>query len=97
MPRPPVVILHGWSDNSTSFVPLKNWLATQGFQSVDIRFGDYISMHDEVTLPDLGFAFQNALRIKGIPQDPQSFDIIVHSTGGLVVREYSSLKNSVPQ
>ncbi len=88
MARLPVVILHGWSDNSTSFIPLKNWLGTQGFQAVDIHLGDYVSMHDEVTLSDLGYAFQSALRIKGVPQGPQSFDIIVHSTGGLVVREY---------
>jgi hypothetical protein len=88
MPRLPLVVLHGWSDNSTSFVPIKNWLVTQGFNPIDVSLADYLSMNDEITLTDLGYAFQKALRIKGIPVTPHSFDIIVHSTGGLVVREY---------
>jgi pimeloyl-ACP methyl ester carboxylesterase len=84
----PVIILHGWSDTSASFQTLANWLVGQGFQTVDIYLGDYLSMNDEITLYDLGFAFQRALQDKNVPQDRYSFDLIVHSTGGLVAREY---------
>ena len=53
-----------------------------------IFLGDYLSMNDEVTLKDLGYAFIRALRDKQVPQTPHAFDVIVHSTGGLVIREY---------
>jgi len=84
----PIVILHGWSDTSKSFEPLADWLHAHGFNVISIYLGDYLSMNDEVTLYDLGFAFNRALADKGIPQTVHSFDVIVHSTGGLVIREY---------
>lgn len=84
----PLIILHGWSDTSASFNPLAAWLAANDFDVVPIYLGDYLSMNDEVTLHDLGFAFRRALRDKGIAQERHSFDVVVHSTGGLVIREY---------
>src|SRR5262245_1498846 len=84
----PVIILHGWSDTSNSFRNLAGWLQQNGFKVVDIYLGDYLSMNDEITLPDLGAAFGRALTAHNIPQTRFSFDVIVHSTGGLVIREY---------
>ncbi len=84
----PIVLLHGWNGTSDSLQALAKWLSRQGFTTVDIFLGDYLSMNDEITLYDLGFAFQRALRDKKIPQTRHSFDLIVHSTGGLVAREY---------
>ena len=84
----PVIILHGWSDNSESFIPLGQWLTANGFQVVDIHLGNYLSMNDELTVFDLGLSFIRALDANGISQKPHSFDVIVHSTGGLVIREY---------
>jgi len=83
-----VIILHGWSDDYKSFIPLGQWLGNNGVQVLDIHLGNYLSMNDELTLFDLGFAFVRALNVKKIPQSPKSFDVIVHSTGGLVIREY---------
>ncbi len=88
VPPKPLIILHGWSDNSASFRPLAKWLQGQGFQVVDIWLGDYISMHDKLKIEDIGFAFQRALDANGIPQTRYSFDLIIHSTGALVAREY---------
>ncbi len=85
----PVIILHGWSDNSRSFRVLADWLKDRlGPNVVTIFLGDYLSMNDEVTLFDLGRAFDLALQKENIPQGRHSFDLIVHSTGGLVAREY---------
>jgi pimeloyl-ACP methyl ester carboxylesterase len=85
----PTIILHGWSDNSSSFAGLAKWLQTEhGIPAIDIFLGDYLSMNDEVTLFDLGYAFDRALDKSKIPQEHHSFNVIVHSTGGLVVREY---------
>jgi triacylglycerol esterase/lipase EstA (alpha/beta hydrolase family) len=84
----PLIILHGWSDTSKSFQRLAVWLKNNGFNVVEIFLGDYWSMNDEVTLFDLGYAFQFALRRNNLPTARHSFDLIVHSTGGLVAREY---------
>jgi hypothetical protein len=45
-------------------------------------------MFDELTVHDLGQAMGKALNDQKIPQLPKSFDLIAHSTGGLVVRSY---------
>lgn len=84
----PVIILHGWSDSSESFEQLSYFLKEHDFQVVNIWLSDYLSMHDEITIYDLGQAMGKAIRDKGISEDRHSFDVIVHSTGGLVVRQY---------
>jgi len=94
----PTIILHGWSDKSASFHELADWLKEEhGVTAVNVFLGDYLSMNDEVTLFDLGYAFDRALTKNGIPQTRHSFNLIVHSTGGLVVREYlrQKCKNTV--
>jgi pimeloyl-ACP methyl ester carboxylesterase len=86
MPR--VVILHGYSDNYTSFTNLRDFLGRNGFQVTDISIGDYISLEDRITIQDLAKAFRAALAKQSIPTAAQSFDLIVHSTGALVAREW---------
>ncbi|OGX13796.1 MAG: hypothetical protein A2351_00735 [Omnitrophica bacterium RIFOXYB12_FULL_50_7] len=86
--RKPVVILHGYSDHSSSFQPLARFLSDNGFKIVDLWLADYLSMFDELSIHDLGQAMGKALIDQGIPQLPKSFDLIAHSTGGLVVRSY---------
>jgi hypothetical protein len=87
MPNP-VIIPHAWSDTSRSFVSLGQWLNVNSFNVVNIFLGDYLSMNDEITLFDLGLAFQRALNTNKIAQTRYSFAVIVHSMGGLVIREY---------
>jgi pimeloyl-ACP methyl ester carboxylesterase len=87
-PDLPVIILHGWSDSSKSFESLAEYLKEQGFKVVQIWLGDYVSMHDKITMEDLGLAFIRALKDQKIPTARHSFDLIVHSTGGLVAREF---------
>lgn len=84
----PIVVLHGWSDTSQSFVSLAAWLRGRGFNVAPVFLGDYLSMNDEITVEDLGDAFRRALEANGVAQGPHAFDVIVHSTGGLVIREY---------
>lgn len=90
MPNP-IVIVHGWSDTSDSFKPLARWLKAQGFQTLDLFLGDYISMEDDVTIDDAAKAMERAVQAKiqaGKLNKP--FDLIVHSTGGLVSRTWLS-------
>jgi len=93
MPRAknPVVILHGWSDTSDSFVPLSAFLKAQGFQPVNLFLGDYISMADDVSIADAAKAMEAAVRRKISNSELKTpFDLIVHSTGGLVSRAWLS-------
>jgi pimeloyl-ACP methyl ester carboxylesterase len=84
-----VVILHGWSDTSNSFHLLADFLRPTGRVTVPLWLGDYISLDDDVRIPDvakqLHAIIQEAIG-KGTLQTP--FDLIVHSTGGLVAREW---------
>ncbi len=50
---PPILIIHGWSDNYLSFEPLKNWLSNHGHVATDVFLGNYATMRDAVTFDDL--------------------------------------------
>jgi pimeloyl-ACP methyl ester carboxylesterase len=107
MTKNPVLIVHGWSDDYTSFVPLKDLLVAQGHQPKDVFLGRYASMHDVVTFDDVSYGLQT--RIKdlvaageiagkldesnpaGYVIDEFSLDVIVHSTGGPVMRNWLDL------
>ena len=84
----PTVILHGYSDTADSFRPLARHLAGQRIAALDLHLGNYISLEDHVTIPDLAKAFQQALVEQGVPLTPGAFNLIVHSTGSLVAREW---------
>ena len=89
----PILILHGWSDNYESFLQLKLWLCAHGYQVEDVFFGNYESMEDHVTFDDLADGLQSrfeemAVKKKLLALKPFSLDVIVHSTGGLVVRHW---------
>lgn len=85
----PLVIVHGWSDESGSFQSLAQVLGGRGGASpVEIRLGDWVSMNDEVTLPDVADALQRAWADHRLPTAPRSVDVVVHSTGALVLREW---------
>ena len=88
MKKRPVIILHGYSGEPEHFESLAGFLKKKGFKVVDIWLGEYESMTDELTIQDLGQAMGKALKKKKISLARHSFDVIVHSTGGLVVRQF---------
>lgn len=89
--RNPVLILHGWSDNADSFVPLSGYLKTKGYQTENLFLADYISMADDVAIDDAAKAMETAVRQKFVRGELKfPFDLIVHSTGGLVARAWLS-------
>lgn len=84
-----IVVLHGWSDHSDSFKPLVARLRALGLADImPIHLGDYVSMDDDVTYDDIIQAMQAAWKKAGLPTSPRSVDVIVHSTGGLVIRHW---------
>jgi pimeloyl-ACP methyl ester carboxylesterase len=88
-----VLIVHGWSDDSTSFYPLARFLGKHGFEAQTLWLGDYISMEDDVRVQDVAIRMAEVIdqRIAQGELQP-AFDMIVHSTGGLVVRAWLTTK-----
>lgn len=85
----PIVIIHGWSDSSRSFKPLERKLARALDRPVElISLADYESRDDEITFDDLVTAMDQAWTSKGLPRTRGSVDVVVHSTGGLVIRDW---------
>lgn len=93
MPRQ-VAILHGWSDNSESFRPLAKYLKAKGYKTIPIFLGDYISLRDDVNIDDVAKRMEEVVREKmSRPKTARDhlgkeFDLVVHSTGGLVARRW---------
>lgn len=87
--RNPIVILHGWSDNSRSFRDLAHFLQTEFGAAVQhLYLADWLSLQDEISYGDLAAAMQQAWLGMQLPTAPQSVDLIVHSTGALVSRHW---------
>lgn len=85
----PVVVLHGWSDSSESFGDLAGLLREGLGRPVrPVFLADYATMDDEVGFEDLSAAMTRAWTRERLPVAPRSVDAVVHSTGGLVVRDW---------
>ena len=87
-----VLLIHGYSANWKAFVPWRDALYSAGIATATISVGNYVTLNNEVTIKDLGEAFDRALRMtkfaSELPGDCWTFDAIVHSTGMLVRRQW---------
>lgn len=87
------LIIHGWSDCSSSFVALKKQLQQHGVGDVDtILYGDYQSREDNITFNDVIDGLNDQMIEKGLIRSDgkkiKDLNIVVHSTGGLVIRHW---------
>lgn len=85
------LILHGWSDCSASFRSLESFLVRDNPGDVaSIYYADYESREDAITYEDVVDGLQEELRRRGLVdgEGHGSFDVVVHSTGGLVIRHW---------
>lgn len=75
-----VVLLHGWSDSSDSFKPLRDFLQAHGRQTTDIWLGDYISLDDDVRVEDVAKRMRTVIAERLASGDLAApFDLIVHA------------------
>jgi hypothetical protein len=97
MPESPketcVLIIHGYSDCSESFVDIRNFLDLHSPGKIkSILYADYESREDNLTFEDVVEGLNDQLIAKNIIfNDGTSvyvLKIVVHSTGGLVVRHW---------
>ncbi len=85
----PTVIIHGWSDHATSFVPLQKVLSQRLQEPVTvISLAEWLSLDDLVTYDDLVSRMDVAWTAYGLPRDPRTVDVITHSTGALLIRHW---------
>lgn len=82
----PLVLIHGYSDDSSSLENWKKELQANGF--ADIRLCNYKTLTNEITITDIAEGFDLELKKQAGIKDGEAFDTIVHSTGMLVVRAW---------
>jgi hypothetical protein len=86
------LLIHGYSASGKEFENWKEALVGSNIDVATIEIGNYISLNNEITIKDLGEAFDRALRLTkwsaGSKDDSWTFDAIVHSTGMLIVRQW---------
>lgn len=85
-----LVIVHGFSSSADQFDNLAARLreANPALDIATIRLGDYVTLDDDVTIADLRTAMQAAWTNQGLPTGARSVDVILHSLGALVVRDW---------
>jgi hypothetical protein len=93
-----VVLVHGWSvRNTDTYGGLPERLKLEARRARDLELdvrqiwlSEYISFHNEVTIPDIARAFQAALEreLGGSLKTRGRFVCITHSTGAPVVRAW---------
>src|SRR4051812_13553060 len=88
MQKRPIVLVHGYSDRGESFARWCTELRAVGFDLEQVSVCSYESLTNEVTIKDVGEAFDRALSLQAHIQPNKEFDAIVHSTGMLVVRAW---------
>jgi pimeloyl-ACP methyl ester carboxylesterase len=89
MDNRPLLIIHGWSDHSASFRRLAELLRLNTGRDIRlINLANYITMDDEITFDDIVSAMSKAWKREGLPETGFATDVIVHSTGGLIVRDW---------
>jgi hypothetical protein len=87
MKKLPIVLLHGYSDIGEGFLAWHKELEAAGHDATMVHLGNYVSLSNEITIKDIAEGFDRALRNSPIKED-EPFDVIVHSTGMLVIREW---------
>ncbi|MGE3508428.1 MAG: esterase/lipase family protein [Vicinamibacterales bacterium] len=84
-----LLIVHGYSDGSTSFQGLGDFLVAQKlYEKENVFYLDYSSMNDHATFRDFADKLDSdhQTRLRG-----QRVDVACHSTGSLVVRAWLTL------
>lgn len=85
-----LLIVHGYSDGSTSFTGFADFFFNKGvYRKKDIYFADYASMDDDATFRD--FADKLNDDYERICPGFEPIDVVCHSTGALVTRAWLSL------
>jgi hypothetical protein len=95
VPTNKIALIHGYSDQGSSFQAWAGKLQDRGFDAKQINICNYVSLNNEITISDIGEGLSRALQDVG--WGDSEFDAIVHSTGMLVMRAYLCNDGARPQ
>lgn len=84
----PLLLIHGYSANDLDFEPLANALEQRGADPVSVNIARYVSLNNEITIKDIAEGLDRAFRLNKKLEDAAEYDVIVHSTGMLVIRSW---------
>lgn len=85
----PIIVIHGWSDDAKGMRHLVKLIEKHLQRPVkQLYIANYISMNDLVTMDDLVVAMDRAWDEAKISRTIHANDVIVHSTGGLIIRDW---------
>jgi pimeloyl-ACP methyl ester carboxylesterase len=97
----PIVFIHGYSADGAAFDPLRDALVKYckdekkvDLDPADIDICTYVSLNNEVTITDIAEGLDRAIRNHPKLSAGQEFDVVVHSTGMLVIRSWLVNKGS---
>ena len=82
-----VALIHGYSDQGKSFEAWAGKLRDRGVDAGLINICNYISLNNEITIPDIAEGLHRAMTDLGW-KDDEPYDAVVHSTGMLVIRAF---------
>ena len=97
MPRNPIVLVHGYSDDRAAFDVWERILQQRGYDVGMIHACSYRSLTNEVSIKDIAEGFDRALRIRSGLSADEPFDAIVHSTGMTACSASSVRMRTVPR
>jgi hypothetical protein len=87
LPQRKIVLIRGYSDTGTSFQAWGDALRGAGADAREINICSYISLNNEVTIPDIAEGLARDMTdLKWDPED--EYGAVVHSTGMLVIRAF---------
>lgn len=87
MSKTHVDFLYGWAGSESTFGKLPGLLLREGYSVKELHLGKYTTGDDNLSIDDYAIALEKAVQSKefSVP-----FDIVIHSTGALVVRSWLS-------
>lgn len=92
----PLVLIHGYSDTAKGF---KQWrdilIQKKNLDQSRVHLINYTTLANEVTIRDIAEGFNRALLHEAGIAENEPFDVIVHSTGMLVIRAWLTRYASV--
>lgn len=84
----PLILLHGYSADGDAFAAWHRILHAAGWSSRQLVTVSYESLTNEVSVRDIAEGFDTLLRQRVGLADDEPFDVMVHSTGMLVLRAW---------
>ena len=84
----PLVLLHGYSSDGGAFASWRRELEQAGWTPEQLVTVSYVSLTNEVSVRDIAEGFDKLLKQHAALANDEPFDVIVHSTGMLVLRAW---------